>query len=91
MSAKIPEEVVPLIKESMEREIALLESKIDLVQREISQLEKRHNLPSKKFEKKFDKGELGDEQDYFEWWGLLQGLKKLQEKVKLSKSVVSSC
>lgn len=90
MSAEIPKEAVPVIKESIKREIALLESRIALLQKEISQLEEKHNLTSEEFENRFDSGELGDEQDYFEWWGLLQGLKKLRLKLELTRSVVSS-
>ena len=29
---------------------------------------------------KFECGEVGDDQDYFEWWGLVRGLKKIEEQ-----------
>ncbi len=82
MDVAISEDEAPVIKDSIHREIILLESKIALVKSEIKQLEEKHHLASSGFLKKFEKGELGDSQDYFEWWGLLKGLKTLEDGLK---------
>ncbi|MCX9075736.1 MAG: hypothetical protein OIN88_13985 [Candidatus Methanoperedens sp.] len=84
MDAAISEDVAPLIKDSIRREIILLESKINLAESEIKQFEDKYHLASSEFLKKFEKGDLGDSQDYFEWWGLIKGLKKLEERLKKS-------
>jgi len=46
-------------------------------------------MPSEVFLEQFEEGSVGDSQDSFEWWGLLKGLKKIEEKVKLAKAVLS--
>ncbi len=89
MDVAISEDVAPVIKDSIHREIILLESKINLVKSEIKQFEEKYHLKSSEFEKKFDNGELGDSQDYFEWWGLIKGLKTLEERLKKAKAVIT--
>ncbi len=90
MSVSISKNALPIIKESVEREIIMMESKIALIEKEISSIEKKYNMSSKSFIEKFEKGELGDEQDYFGWWGLIEGLKKLKERLDIAKTVASS-
>ncbi len=89
MDVAISEDVAPVIKDSINREIILLESKINLVRSEIKQFEEKYHLKSSEFLKKFDDGELGDSQDYFEWWGLIKGLKTLGESLKKARAVIT--
>jgi hypothetical protein len=88
MDVVISEDVAPVIKDSIHREIILLESKINLVESEIKQFEEKYHLTSSEFLKKFEKG-VGDSQDYFEWWGLIKGLKTLEERLKKAKAVIT--
>jgi len=46
-------------------------------------------LTSSQFLGKFESGELGDLQDYFEWWGLMKGLKTLEERLRKAKAVIT--
>lgn len=89
MNLAISEDVAPVIKDSVHREIILLESKINLVKSEIKQFEEKYQLTSSEFQKKFEKGDLGDSQDYFEWWGLIKGLKTLEERLNKAKAVIT--
>ena len=88
MDIAISEDVAPIIKDSVDREIILLESKINLVNNELKQFEEKYHLPSSDFQKKFEEGNLGDSHDYFEWWGLISGLKTLEEQ--LNKAIAVS-
>lgn len=90
MPVSIPKDAVPIVRESLKREVGLLESKIKLVRSEIKDFEEKYKMPSDVFLEQFEEGRMGDSQDSFEWWGLLKGLKKLEEKVKLTKAVLSS-
>ncbi len=87
MDIAISDDVAPVIKDSIHREIILLESKINLVKNEIKQFEEKYHMSSSEFLKKFENGDLGDSQDYFEWWGLVKGLKTLEERLKKAKAV----
>ena len=76
MKASLAEEEVFIVKESLRRELALSEAKMNLIREELEGFEKRYEMSSDKFVAKFEHGELGDEQDYFEWWGLVRGLRR---------------
>ena len=88
MDVAISQDAVPVIKDSVNREIILIESKISIIKTEIKQFEDKYQIISSEFLKKFEKGELGDSQDFFEWWGLLKGLRTLEDRLKKAKSVV---
>lgn len=89
MKIPIAEDTVPVVKESIRREIILLESKINLVESEIKQFEEKYKFKSSEFLEKFDKGELGDSQDFFEWWGLIKGLETLKDRLNKAKAVIT--
>ncbi len=89
MSVSIPKDAVPIVRESLKREVDLMESRIKLVRSEIKDFEEKYKMPSDEFLEQFEEGSVGDSQDSFEWWGLLKGLKKIEEKVKLDKAVLS--
>jgi hypothetical protein len=46
-------------------------------------------MTPEEFVDKFERGELGDAQDFFEWWGLVKGLKKIEEQIGKIKAVLS--
>ena len=87
MDIAISEDFAPVIKDSVDREIILLESKINLVNNELKQFEEKYHSPSSDFQKKFEERNLGDSQDYFEWWGLIKGLKTLEEQLNKATTV----
>jgi len=89
MEVAISEDVVPVVKDSINREIVLLESKINLLKSEMKKFEEKYKLTSREFEDKFDSGKLDDSQDFFEWWGLIRGLKTLKDKLIKARSVVA--
>lgn len=89
MRASLAEEEVSIVKESLRRELALSEAKVNLIREEIEGFEKRYEMLSEEFVDKFERGELGDDQDYFEWWGLVRGLKKIEEQIGKIKAVLS--
>jgi len=89
MKVSLAEEEVPIVKESLQRELRFSEAKVNLLKEEIEGFEKRYGMSSEEFMTKFERGELGDEQDYFEWWGLLRGIKKIEEKLRKIKAALS--
>ncbi|MBN2543153.1 hypothetical protein JXI42_09845 [bacterium] len=88
MKAILKDKELLIVKDSLRREISLSKAKLQLVSREIEQLEKKYGMSSKSFMKKFDEGSLGDDQDYFEWWGLVKGMLKLKENIDKMKAVL---
>ena len=90
MSATTANDAVLIIKRSLEREIGLLEMKMRLAEEEIKEFERRYKMDSQKFLSRFENGELGDSQDYFEWWGLLKGKDAIAGEIKKARAVLSS-
>lgn len=56
------------VKESLEREYKICSKTISFYKRKIKALEKRYRMTTSSFLEKFSKGEIGDEQDYFDWY-----------------------
>ena len=89
IKAALAEEEVSIVKESLRRELALMEAKVNLIKEEIEGFEKRYELSSEEFLDKFERGTFGDDQEYFEWWGLIRGLKKIEEQIAKIMAVLS--
>ena len=90
MSAISADDAVPIVRRSLQREIGLLETKKRLTQKEIEEFERKYGRTSAEFMIEFEQGELGDSQDCFEWWGLLRGMRAIEEEIKNAKAVLSS-
>jgi hypothetical protein len=90
MSAISADDAVPIVRRSLQREIGLLETKKRLTQKEIKEFERKYGRTSVEFISEFEQGELGDSQDCFEWWGLLRGMRAIEEEIKKAKAVLSS-
>jgi hypothetical protein len=90
MSATAAEEAALIIRRSLQREIGLLETKKRLTQKEIDELERRNGMNSAEFMREFEQGKLGDSQDCFEWWGLLRGMRAIEDEIKKAKAVLTS-
>ncbi|HHW41602.1 MAG TPA: hypothetical protein GXX19_10740 [Syntrophomonadaceae bacterium] len=90
MKANLTFDEFPIVKDALERELALIEAKLQLIKEEVNGFERKFKMSSNKFIQDFEQGILGDEQEFFEWWGLVRGAKKLEEKMKKIKVVLFS-
>ncbi|MCL7475541.1 MAG: hypothetical protein SCH39_01055 [Methanosarcinales archaeon] len=89
MEVAISNDAASVVKDSINREIILLESKINRLKSEIKKFEEKYQLTSPEFREKFDSGNLDDSQDFFEWWGLIRGLETLEDNISKARSVVT--
>lgn len=90
MSASIAEDTSLIIRRSLEREMGLLEMKKRLAEEDIKELERKYKMDSAEFMRRFEKGELGDSQDCFEWWGLIRGQRAIENEIEKVKVVLSA-
>jgi hypothetical protein len=88
MSVIASEEVDPIIRRSLQREIGLLEMKKRLTDAEIKDFERKYGMDSNEFLRAFEDGELGDAQDCFEWWRLLRGRNAIEDELRKAKMVL---
>jgi len=49
--------------------------------------EKKHKLTSAKFLEKFDAGDLGDKQEFFDWYAAVRGLNLWRERYEILSGV----
>lgn len=90
MNAISADDAVLVVRRSLQREIGLLETKKRLTQKEIEEFECKYGRTSAEFRSEFEQGKLGDSQDCFEWWGLLEGMRAIKEEIKKAEAVLSS-
>jgi hypothetical protein len=55
--------------------------KLSIYNSDIEKFEQKYKLNSQEFEAQFNLGKLGDEIDFFEWFGLCQLRKDILEKI----------
>ena len=62
-------------------------SNVHLLKKDLSQFEKKYGISSDKFFNRFEKGELGDDGDYFEWSAIFQMYTRATERLKMLEEV----
>lgn len=60
-------EAVPLIRSGLSMKKAALELSLQRYEERLRHFERIHGMDSATFADRFDRGELGDEADWFEW------------------------
>jgi len=61
------------------RESKICELAIHQLENRLRMFEKKYKLNSGEFYERFQKGSIGDEQDFFEWKALFEGVLEWQE------------
>jgi|SRR3972149_7253661 len=67
----------------LEYELGKTAANIQALKEDLSQFESKYKLSSEKFNERFAKGELGDNEDYFEWSALFQMYKRSVERFEI--------
>ncbi|MBS3907247.1 MAG: hypothetical protein KGZ49_09450 [Syntrophaceae bacterium] len=67
------------IRTSLRREYLLCSNAIAFYKRAIKDFEQKYNLSTRAFLKKFEAGEVGDDADYFDWYGFAKLLDQWQK------------
>ncbi|BAZ82242.1 hypothetical protein PN497_12925 [Sphaerospermopsis kisseleviana CS-549] len=55
--------------------------KLDIYNSDIQKFEQKYQLNCEQFEEQFNSGRLGDEMDFFEWFGLCELRKDILKKI----------
>ena len=84
---KIQEEAMPIVKSGLNLEEKILELGINEYQRELKNFERENRLSTKEFIQKFNSGELGDDEKWFDWLFAYKAYTHLGEKLKTHKTI----
>ncbi len=70
------------LKKLIEQEIEMLEKEKEQYKREMEIFESKYLLKSDVFLKKFDRGEMGDDLDFFEWYACVDSYNRVKKRQK---------
>ena len=82
------------VLDALNREARLLRAKLRLYNLRIHELERRYGMSSDVFLAEFERGKLGDAEDYFLWWSYLRArtiiakrLREIKEEIQRLQGV----
>jgi len=76
---------------AIERELKILKAKLGGFEEEMHKYESKHRLTSKEFYKKFENGELSDDEDYFAWWSAIHAHQSIKARLETLQELLSQC
>ena len=79
------------LSSAIERELKILKTKLTSFEEEIHKFESTHKLNSKEFYKKFENGELGDEEEYFTWWSAIHAHQSIKARLETLQELLTQC
>ena len=59
---------------------------VNMLKKELSRFESAYQMSSKDFFERFEKGELGDKEDYFEWSAMYQMYERSADRLNIIES-----
>jgi hypothetical protein len=87
MSIMIKNDKALIIKESLELEKNIIKLSIKEYNKEMKVLEKKHKMTTKKFIKRFNSGELGDESEWFDWLFAYKAYQHIIDRLSTIESI----
>jgi len=75
---------------SLERESEMCRIAIADLKSRVQGFETRYGISSENFYRRFTKGELGDDLDYFEWKALIEGLQEWEKTDRELKELIDA-
>ena len=75
-----------IIHQAIDREISLGKFLLSSYAERIKDFEKKYKVKTAIFIRQFEKGTIGDKQDFFEWFSLYKGKKRWEEKLSALKA-----
>ena len=79
-----------VLKSAISRELVITNAQESKYMKEIEKYERKYKMDSKEFLKKFDAGELGDNEDFFHWAVAIDALKHWADKKRASETILES-
>ena len=87
---KIPASSARLLHSALERELEIIRINIDNTKSKLREFEKKHQLKSEDFYKKFNEGTMGDSEEIMLWASEYAALLEIQKEYGDLKKVLAS-
>jgi len=82
-----PQEVSEVIRAALDQNERVAKYKIKKYSSICENFEKKYGMDSDLFMKKFDSGDLGDDDDFFDWYAAKRGLDIWNKKLKIISGI----
>lgn len=69
-------------------QIARYKVNMEQINKDLKEFEKRFDMSSEEFYRRFESGELGDDGDFFEWIGLYENILLYKKRVEILQEAV---
>lgn len=83
--------VLEALRSAMEGEIRILQVKLAGFEGEMREFESRYKLSSSDFYERFEGGELGDDEDYFNWWAAVHAYESVKARIETLQELLGQC
>ena len=70
------------VNSAIKKDITEGEYMLDHLKERLDEFEEEHGMDSEEFMQKFESGELGDKEDFFEWHAVIQSINHLEQKTE---------
>lgn len=74
------------VQDAIEREEALGEYLLERYRARLARFEEEHGMSTETFRERFEEGDLGDDEAFFEWLAVSKGLEHWKEKLEQLRS-----
>ncbi|MBI3814800.1 MAG: hypothetical protein HY279_10115 [Nitrospinae bacterium] len=81
MVTKLAEKDALLVKESLEFENSIMELSLVEYKRRLKDFEQKYNMKTKSFLEKFNSGELGDDEEWFDWLFVVKAYNHVKNRI----------
>lgn len=78
-----------VIIESLKREEDICKIAIQHLKKDCKKFERKYNISTNEFIKKFDQGEIGDNEDFFKWYTIASAIKDWTNKKNELKNFIN--
>lgn len=76
---------VETVKDAMERELRVSKLMLEEYKEKLKEFESKYDKSSQEFYDEFEAGELGDKQDYFEWFAYVEYYRDWKQRYNILK------
>lgn len=88
MPISIPSESESVVRDSIVREKKIIKGKLEKYKEKLNSFEEKYDMDTKEFIQKFEAGELGDDEKWFDWKFAYKAHERLMKRKKqLEKAV----
>lgn len=77
------------VAESLKRELSICDVALSNIREKLEKFEARYAMSTEEFNEKFEKGQLGDDQDFFEWNAYTGYYEDWQNRKKALEEILS--